>query len=115
MAQDVLKSNANLQAVMNEAADLANQVMTLKKAHAKELEERDVTHATELNNMTGQLKALGDNLAEVTKNSSAQQKKLADAVTLAEKTLADHLDEINAIHNSVLGKFSLPFASLAST
>ena len=94
-----------MQAIMNEAADLAKEVLVLKKAHKTELEERDVAHATELNNLTGQLKALGDNLAEVTKTSTAQQKKLAEAATLAEKTLADHLDELNAIHNNVLGKF----------
>ena len=104
-AQEILKSNPNMQAIMNEAADLAKEVLALKKAHKTELEERDVAHATELNNLTGQLKALGDNLAEVTKTSTAQQKKLAEAAALAEKTLADHLDEINAIHNSVLGKF----------
>ena len=69
-AQYILKSSSDLQAVINEAADLANEVMELKKAHAKELEKRDLAHASELNKLMGQLKALGDNLAEVTKNAN---------------------------------------------
>ena len=103
-AQDILKSSSDLQAVINEAADLAKEVMELKKAHAEELEKRDLAHATELNKLTGQLKALGDNLAEVTTNADAQQRQQAEAVKLAEQTLAAHLDEVNAIHDHVLGK-----------
>ena len=105
-AQDILKSNANLQAVINEAADLAKELTELKKAHSEELEKRDLSHASALNLLTGQVKALGDNLAEVTKNSTTQQKKLTDAVRVAEQNLAAHMDEITAMHDHVLGKIS---------
>ena len=105
-AQDILKSSTDLQAVINEAADLAKEITELKKAHAKELEERDLTHATEVSKLTGQLKVLSDNLAQATTNAAAQQIKHAQAVKLAEDTLATHLDEINAIHDHVLGRIS---------
>ena len=100
-AQDILKSSTDLQ-----AADLAKEITELKKAHPKELEERDLTHATEVSKLTGQVKALGDNLAQATTNAAAQQIKHAQAVKLAEDTLASHLDEINTIHDHVLGKIS---------
>ena len=107
-AQDVLKNSANMQAMMNEAADLAQEVMKLKADHAKELDERDMKHATEVSKLTDQIKNLTDSLAKVTDTSNRQQEKLSKAVELAEETLATHLDEINAIHDHVLGNFN-PF------
>ena len=109
-AQDVLKNSANMQAMMNEAADLAQEVMKLKADHAKELEERDMKHGTEVSKLTDQIKNLTDSLAKVTDTSKLQQEKLSKAVELAEETLATHLDEINAIHDYVLGNFN-PFLS----
>ena len=94
-----------MQALMNEAADLAQEVMKLKADHAKELEERDMNHATACSKLTEQIQNLTDSLAEATKNSQLQQENHAKAVQLAEETLANHLDEINAIHDHVLGKF----------
>ena len=52
-AQDILKNSTDLQAIINEAADLAKEVMELKKAHAKELEERDWAHASEVRKLSG--------------------------------------------------------------
>ena len=37
-----------MQALINEAADLANEVMKLKADHTQELEKRDMAHATEV-------------------------------------------------------------------
>ena len=104
-AQEVLNNSANMQALMNEAADLAKEVMKLKADHAKELEERDIAHATACSKLSEQIKNLTDSLAEVTKNSKLQQESHAKAVQLAEETLATHLDEINAIHDHILGNF----------
>ena len=99
-----------MQALMNEAADLAQEVMKLKADHAKELEERDFNHGTAVSKLTEQIKNLSDNLAKVTETSRLQQENHSKAVKLAEETLAGHLDEINAIHDHVLGMiFWLPF------
>ena len=94
-----------MQALMNEAADLAQEVMKLKAEHAKELEERDMSHATAVSKLTEQIQNLTGNLAKVIENSKLQQENHAKAVRLAEETLATHLDEINAIHDHVLGNF----------
>ena len=86
-----------MQALMNEAADLAGLVAKLKADHAKELDERELAHAAEVSKWTGQLEAMSSNLDQVNKNAKAQQ-----------ETLENHLDEVNAIHEHVLGK-SLTF------
>ena len=109
-AQEVLNNSANMQALMNEAADLAQEVMKLKADHAKELEERDMNHGTAVSKLTDQIKNLTDSLAKVTETSNLQQEKHTKAVQLAKETLAIHLDEINAIHDHVLGNFN-PFLS----
>ena len=107
-AQDILKSSTDRQALINEAADLANEVMKLKADHTKELEKWDMAHATEVSKLSEQMKNLSDTLAEVNKNSKLQHERHAKAVQLAEETLVGHLDEINAIHEHVLGNnFSL--------
>ena len=93
-----------MQACMNEAADLAKEVTKLKADHAKELEERDMNHGTAVSKLTEQIKNLTDSLAKVTETSKLQQDNHAKAVKLAEETLANHLDEINAVHDQVLGK-----------
>lgn len=83
---------ASLEEARRKDEDLAKEVMELKEAHAKALEERDLTHATEVSRLTEQLKALGDNLAKATQNAKVQQEKHAQAVQLAEETLASHMD-----------------------
>ena len=40
------------------------------------------------------------------RNGQEQQKQLSNDVKLAEDTLAGHMDEINAIHDHLLGKLS---------
>jgi hypothetical protein len=94
-----------MQALMNEAADLAQEVIKLKADHAKELEEWDMNHGLAVSKLTDQIKNLTDSLAKVTETSKQQQESHSKAVQLAEETLANHLDEINAIHDHVLGKF----------
>ena len=96
-----------MQALMNEAADLAGLVAKLKADHAKELDEHALAHAAEVSKLTGQLEAMSNNLDQVNKNAKEQQDQLSKAVQLAHETLENHLDEVNAIHDHVLG-MSLP-------
>ena len=93
-----------MQALMNEAADLAELVSKLKADHAKELEERELAHAAEVSKLTGQLESMSNNLNQVNKNAKEQQDQLSKAVQLAQEMLENHLDEVNAIHEHVLGK-----------
>ena len=51
-----------MQALMNEAADLAELVAKLKADHAKELDERELAHAAEVSKLTGQLEATSNSL-----------------------------------------------------
>ena len=92
-----------MQALMNEAADLAGLVTKLKADHAKELDDRALAHAAEVSKLTGQLEAMSNNLDQVNKNAKEQQDQLSKAVQLAQETLENHLDEVNAIHDHVLG------------
>ena len=92
-----------MQVLMNEAADLAGLVAKLKADHDKELDERELAHAAEVSKLTGQLEAMSSNLDQVNKNAKAQQEQLSQAVQLAQETLENHLDEVNAIHEHVLG------------
>ena len=57
-AQEVLRNSTDLQACMNESADLAALVAKLKEEHAKALEEQDVRHADEMSKLTEQIKNL---------------------------------------------------------
>jgi len=102
-AQDILKNSTDMQALMNEAADLAGLVTKLKADHAKELDDRALAHAAEVSKLTGQLEAMSNNLDQVNKNAKEQQDQLSKAVQLAQETLENHLDEVNAIHDHVLG------------
>ena len=104
-----------MQALMNEAADLAELVSKLKADHAKELEERELAHAAEVSKLTGQLEAMSNNLDQVNKNAKAQQEQLSQAVQLAQETLENLLDEVNAIHEHVLGTSLILHLSLTLT
>ena len=68
-AQDILKNSTDMQVCINEAADLAALVMKLKEDHAKELEARDLKHASKLSKMSKHNKNLSANLETVMKNS----------------------------------------------
>ena len=111
-AQDILKNSTDMQALMNEVADLAELVSKLKADHAKELEERELAHAAEVSKLMGELEAMSNNLDQVNKNAKEQQDQLSKAVQLAQETLENHLDEVNAIHDHVLG-MSLHLCHLA--
>ena len=116
-AQDILNCSTDMQAIINEAADLAKAITDLKAAHAKELEERDLNHATEVSKLSKQLENLGNNLAEAMKNAATTSTQQNQALQAAEDKLAAQSDEITAIHEQVLGKlplFRLAFEYFAS-
>ena len=92
-----------MQACMNEATHLAALVTKLKEDHAKELERRDLKHASELSKMTDQINNLSASLDSVMKNSNEQHDNMSRAVMTVEENLANHTDEMTAIHDSVLG------------
>ena len=66
-AQEILRNSTDMQACMNEAADLAALVTKLKKEHAKALEEQDVNHGSEMSKLTAQISSLNDSLNAVGK------------------------------------------------
>ena len=68
-SQDILKSSTNMQDYMNEAANLVALVTKLKEDHAKELEARDLKHASELSKMTEPNKNMSANLGTGMENS----------------------------------------------
>ena len=89
-----------MQACMNEAADLAALVAKLKEEHAKALEERDLLHGSEMSKLTEQISALNGSLDSVGKRSKELQHQLREA----EEKLAEHVDDMEALHDHVLGK-----------
>ena len=93
---------------MNEVADLAALVTKLKEDHAKELEEWDLKHASELIKITDQIKNLSANLETVMKNGQEQHDQMSRAIKTTEEKLASHADEMTAIHDNILGKLSIP-------
>ena len=106
-AKEILRNNTDIQACMNEAADLVSFVARLKEDHVKELEERGLKHAGEMSKLTGQISNLSASLETVMKTSKKQHENMAQVVRTAEKKLANHADEMTAIHDSVLGKLSI--------
>ena len=92
-----------MQVCMNEAADLAALVTKLKEDHAKELEQHDLKHASELSKMTDQINNLSANLESVMKNIKEWHESMSRAIRTTEEKLASHADEMTAIHDSVLG------------
>ena len=91
-----------MQACMNEAADLAALVAKLKEEHAKALEERDLSHSSEMSKLTGQISSLNGSLDTVAKRSKELQSQLREA----EEKLATHVDDMAALHDHVLGKLT---------
>ena len=104
--QEILRNSIDMQAYMNEPADLAALVTKLK-AHAKELEEQDLKHVSELSKLTDQIKNLSANLETVMKNSQEQHEQMSRAIKTAEEKLASHTNEITAIHDNILGNLSI--------
>ena len=92
---------------MHEAADLVALVTKLKEDHAKELEERDLKHVGNMSKLMDQISNLSASLEFVMKTSKEQHENMARAVRTTEEKLANHADEITAIHDSVLGKLSI--------
>ena len=99
-AQEILRNSTDMQACMNEAADLAALVAKLKEEHAKALEERDVNHGSEMSKLTAQISSLNDSLNAVGKYNKELQNQLREA----EEKLAEHVDDMEALHDHVLGK-----------
>ena len=102
-AQEVLKNSTDMQACMNEAADLAALVAKLKEEHAQALEERDMKHAGELSKLMEQINNLNGSLDTIAKQNKEQHVQLREA----EEKLASHVDDMAALHDHVLGKPSI--------
>ena len=102
-AQEVLRNSTDMQACMNEAADLAALVAKLKEEHAKALEERDLNHGSEMSKLTEQISSLNGSLDTVAKHTKQLQNQLREA----EDRLAAHVDDMAALHDHVLGKPTL--------
>ena len=100
IAEEVLRDNTDIQACMNEAADLVALVAKLKEEHSKELEERDMKHGAELSKLMEQITNLNGSLDAIAKQNKEQHAQLREA----EEKLAIHLDDMAALHDHVLGK-----------
>ena len=103
IAQEVLKNSTDMQACMNEVADLAALVAKLKEEHAQALEERDLKHAGALSKLTEQINNLNGSLDVIAKQNKEQHVQLREA----EEKLASHVDDMAALHDHVLGKPSI--------
>ena len=101
-AEEILRDNTDMQACMNEAADLVALVAKLKEEHSKELEERDMKHGAELSKLSEQITNLNGSLDAIAKQNKEQHVQLREA----EEKLAAHVDNMAALHDHVLGKSS---------
>ena len=99
-AQEVLWNSTDMQACMNEGADLAALVAKLKEEHAKALEEQDLNHGSEMSKLTEQISSLNGSLDTVAKHNKQLQNQLRET----EDRLAAHVDDMAALHDHVLGK-----------
>ena len=108
-AQDILKASTDMQALMNEASDLAAANLELKAAHQKEMEAQQLKFAHESSQLTGELESLRNKLAEAEKTAAEEISKQTSRAQTAEDALATHMIELSAFHNSVLGNFLLLF------
>ena len=106
-AQDILKASTDMQALMNEASDLAAANLELKEAHQKEMEAQQLKFAQESSQLTGELESLRKKLAEAEKTAAEEISKQTSRAQIAEDALAAHMIELFAFHNSALGNFSL--------
>ena len=59
-----------MQALMNEASDLAAANLELKEAHQKEMEAKQLKFAQESSQLTGELESLRNKLAEAEKTAA---------------------------------------------
>ena len=88
-AQEVLRNSTDMQACMNEAADLAALVAKLKEEHAKVLEERDKIHGAELSKLTEQIKILNEKNRDWRKLKRAVELKDGQIASLEEARKKD--------------------------
>ena len=98
-----------MQALMNEASDLAAANLELKEAHQKEMEAQQLKFAQESSQLTGELESLRNKLAEAEKTAAEEISKQTSRAQTAEDALATHMIELSAFHNSVLGNFLFLF------
>ena len=96
-----------MQALMNEASDLAAANLELKEAHQKEMEAQQLKFAQKSSQLTGELESLRNKLAEAEKMAAEEISKQTSRAQTAEDALAAHMIELSAFHNSALGNFSL--------
>ena len=96
-----------MQALMNEASDLAAANLAMKEDHQKEMEAQQLKFAQESSQLTGELESLRNKLAEAEKMAAEEISKQTSRAQTAEAALATHMIELSAFHNSVLGNFSL--------
>ena len=106
-AQDILKASTDMQALMNEASDLAAANLAMKEDHRKEMEAQQLKFAQESSQLTGELDSLRKKLAEAEKTAAEEISKQTSRAQIAEDALAAHMIELSAFHNSALGNFSL--------
>ena len=96
-----------MQALMNEASDLAAANLELKEAHQKEMEAQQLKFAQESSQLTGELESLRKKLVEAEKTATEEISKQTSRAQTAEDALATHMIELSAFHNSALGNFLL--------
>ena len=96
-----------MQALMNEASNLAAANLVMKEDHRKEMEAQQLKFAQESSQLTGELESLRKKLAEAEKTAAEEISKQTSRAQTAEDALAAHMVEMSAFHNSVLGNFSL--------
>ena len=96
-----------MQAIMNEASDLAAANLAMKEEHRKEMEAQQLKFAQETSQLTGELDSLRKKLEEAEKTAAEEISKQSSRAQTAEDALSTHLVELSAFHNSVLGKLSL--------
>ena len=94
-----------MQALMNEAYDLAAANLAMKEDHQKEMEAQQLKFAQESSQLTGELESLRKKLAEAEKTAAEEISKQTSRAQIAEDALAAHMIELSAFHNSALGNF----------
>ena len=91
-----------MQAIMNEASDLAAANLLMKEEHRKELEAQQLKFAQETSQLTGELDSLRKKLEEAEKAAAEEISKQTSRAQTAEDAVAAHMIELSAFHNSSL-------------
>ena len=79
-----------MQALMNEASDLAAANLAMKEDHRKEMEAQQLKFAQESSQLTGELENLRKKLAEAEKTATEEISKHTSRAQTAEDALAAH-------------------------